>query len=74
MVYVANRGLIFGGWLTFLLVLFAILALACIVWFLLYVEMSQRKNWKMIVVGIIISSMIIAFELQLILLKANVIF
>jgi len=47
MAYEAYNGLLTGGWLTFVLVLFAILSVAAILWFILYVEMSQRKNWKM---------------------------
>ncbi|MHA1197920.1 MAG: hypothetical protein ACTSQF_00990 [Candidatus Heimdallarchaeaceae archaeon] len=38
MVYEAYKGMLFGGWLTFLLVLFIVLAIAGIIWFILYVE------------------------------------
>ncbi|MCE7741853.1 MAG: hypothetical protein GOP50_05300 [Candidatus Heimdallarchaeota archaeon] len=74
MVYVAYKGMLFGGWLIFLLVLFIILAIAGIIWFILYVEMSQRKNWKMVTLFIVLNSMIVAFAIQLMLLQANVIF
>ena len=73
MVYAAYKGMLFGGWLTFLLVLFIILSIAFILWFILYVEMSQRKNWKMVTIIIVLSSLIVAFTIQLILLKSNVI-
>jgi hypothetical protein len=36
--------------------------------------MSQRKNWKMVVLIVFICAVITAFEIQLILLKMNVIF
>ncbi|MHA1778073.1 MAG: hypothetical protein ACTSYN_00715 [Candidatus Heimdallarchaeaceae archaeon] len=72
MVLKAVNGL-HGGWLVFLIVLFTILAVAAITWLVLYVETSQRKSWKMITTIIILSSIIIAFDLQFILLKSNVI-
>lgn len=74
MAYAAYKGMLFGGWLTFVLVLFIILAIAALIWFVLYVEMSQRKNWKMVTIIIVINSLLVAFAIQLILLKANVIF
>ncbi len=74
MAYTAYNGLLTGGWLTFMVVVFSILTIASIIWFILYVEMSQRKNWKMITLLIIICALITAFEIQLILLKINVIF
>ena len=74
MAYTAYNGLLTGGWLTFMLVVFSILTVASILWFILYVEMSQRKNWKMVVLIIFICALITAFEIQLILLKINVIF
>ncbi|MHA1685009.1 MAG: hypothetical protein ACTSYD_01245 [Candidatus Heimdallarchaeaceae archaeon] len=72
MVLKAVNGL-HGGWLVFLIVLFTILAVVAITWLVLYVETSQRKSWKMITTIIILSSIIIAFDLQFILLKSNVI-
>ena len=74
MVYTEYKGMLFGGWLTFLLVLFIILAIAGIIWFILYVEMSQRKNWKMVTFIVILNSLIVAFAIQLILVKAQVVF
>ncbi len=74
MVYTAYNGLLTGGWLTFMVVVFSILTVASILWFILYVEMSQRKNWKMVVLIVFICAVITAFEIQLILLKMNVIF
>ena len=47
MAFTEYSGIITGGLLTFLLVLFIILAIASIIWFLLYIEMSQQRNWKM---------------------------
>lgn len=74
MAYTAYNGLLTGGWLTFMLVVFSILTVASILWFILYVEMSQRKNWKMVVLIVFICALITAFEIQLILLKIDVIF
>jgi len=74
MAYTAYNGLLTGGWLTFMVVVFSILTVASILWFILYVEMSQRKNWKMVVLIVFICAVITAFEIQLILLKMNVIF
>jgi len=74
MAYEAYNGLLTGGWLTFVLVLFAILSVAAITWFIFYVEMSQRKNWKMVTLIIVLNSLIVAFAIQLILLKSSVIF
>ena len=74
MVFTAYDGILTGGLLTFLLVLFAILAVAALIWFVLYIEMSQRKNWKLSIIILVINSLLIAFEIQLILLKVNVVF
>lgn len=74
MVFTAYDGILTGGLLTFLLILFAILSIAAFIWFVLYIEMSQRKNWKLSITILVINSLLIAFEIQLILLKANVVF
>jgi hypothetical protein len=74
MVFTAYDGILTGGLLTFLLVLFAILSIAALIWFVLYIEMSQRKNWKLSISILLINSLLIAFEIQLILLKVNVVF
>ncbi len=74
MAYTAYNGLLTGGWLTFMVVIFSILTVISILWFILYVEMSQRKSWKMVVLIVFICAVITAFEIQLILLKMNVIF
>ena len=74
MAYEEYNGLLTGGWLTFVLVLFAILSVAAILWFILYVEMSQRKNWKMVIGIVVICALLTAFEIQLILLKTNIVF
>ncbi len=74
MVFTAYDGILTGGLLTFLLVLFAILSVIALIWFVLYIEMSQRKNWKLSVTILVTNSLIIAFEIQLILLKVNVVF
>ncbi|MHA1222694.1 MAG: hypothetical protein ACTSSG_05600 [Candidatus Heimdallarchaeaceae archaeon] len=74
MAYTEYNGILVGGWLTFTLVLFAILAIASILWFFFYVEMSQKKNWKTTLMILIITSLLTAFELQLIFLKTNIIF
>ncbi len=73
MVYTIYNGLITGGWLTFFLVLFSILTVASIIWFILYMEMSQRKTWKLTTLIVVITSLITAFEIQLILLQIGII-
>ncbi|MHA1551557.1 MAG: hypothetical protein ACTSUP_08155 [Candidatus Heimdallarchaeaceae archaeon] len=73
MVYTIYNGVITGGFLTFLLVLFSILTIVSIIWFILYIEMSQRRNWKLTALIVIITSLITAFEIQLILLQIGVI-
>ena len=72
MVYTAYNGVLHGGWLTFCLVIFSILTIAAIIWFLLYIEMSQRKSWKMTSIIVVICSLVTAFEIQLILLQVGV--
>lgn len=74
MAYTSYNGIFTGGLLTFMVVFFGILAFAAILWFLFYVEMSQRKNWKTIVMILVLNSLLVAFEIQMILLKVNVIF
>ncbi|MHA2358247.1 MAG: hypothetical protein ACXABK_05720 [Candidatus Heimdallarchaeaceae archaeon] len=74
MAFTPYSGIFTGGFLTFMVVLFAILSVASIIWFLLYIEMSQRKTVKLTIVFLIITSLLIAFEIQLILLSAGVIF
>ncbi|MCK5410060.1 MAG: hypothetical protein KAJ30_07330 [Candidatus Heimdallarchaeota archaeon] len=73
MVYTIYNGVLTGGFLTFLLVLFSILTMASIIWFILYIEMSQRRNWKLTALIVVITSLITAFEIQLILLQIGVI-
>ena len=73
MVYTIYNGVITGGFLTFLLVLFSILTIVSIIWFILYIEMSQRRNWKLTTLIVVITSLITAFEIQLILLQIGVI-
>ncbi|MCK5304439.1 MAG: hypothetical protein KAJ72_04255 [Candidatus Heimdallarchaeota archaeon] len=73
MVYTIYNGVITGGFLTFLLVLFSILTIVSIIWFILYIEMSQRRNWKLTALIVVITSLITAFEIQLILLQIGVI-
>ena len=73
MVYTIYNGLITGGWLTFFLVLFSILTVVSIIWFILYIEMSQRQNWKLTTLIVVITSLVTAFEIQLILLQIGVI-
>ncbi|MCK4897078.1 MAG: hypothetical protein KAS47_09720 [Candidatus Heimdallarchaeota archaeon] len=73
MVYTIYNGVLTGGWLTFFLVLFSILTVASIIWFILYIEMSQRRNWKLTTLIVVITSLITAFEIQLILLQIGVI-
>lgn len=67
-------GIFAGGWLTFMLVIFTILTIASIIWLILYVEMSQNKNWKLTLLIAIITAIVTAMEIQLILIKSNVIF
>ena len=74
MAFVEYNGIFTGGLLTFMVVFFGILSFAAILWFILYVEMSQRKNWKTVVLILLLNSLLLAFEIQMILLKANVIF
>lgn len=62
-----------GGWLIFLIVLFTILSIASIIWLVLYVETSQRKNWKVLTFIVIITAIILAFELEFVLLQNNII-
>ncbi|MCG3225163.1 MAG: hypothetical protein H7647_11900 [Candidatus Heimdallarchaeota archaeon] len=73
MVYTIYNGVLTGGWLTFCLVLFSILTVASIIWLLLYIEMSQRQNWKLTTLIVVITSLVTAFEVQLILLVLGVI-
>lgn len=75
MTYTAYDGLISSsGWLTFWLVLFSILTVAALTWFFLYIEHSQNKNKKTTTLIIVINALIIAFELQLIFLRINVVY
>ncbi len=73
MVFTVYNGVFSGGFLTFLMVLFCILAVASIIWFLLYIEMSQQRNWKLSTLIIVITSLFTAFAIQLILVKIGVI-
>ena len=73
MAFTEYSGIITGGLLTFLLVLFIILAIASIIWFLLYIEMSQQRNWKMSTIIVVLASLTIAFAIQLILIKIGII-
>ena len=73
MVFTAYNGIITGGLLTFLLVLFLILAIASIIWFFLYIEMSQKRNWKMSTMIIVITCLTTAFAIQLVLIKIGVV-
>lgn len=73
MVYTIYNGLLTGGWLIFFLVLFSIMTVASIIWFILYIEMSQRRNWKLTLLILVIISLVTAFEIQLILLQIGVI-
>ncbi len=73
MVYTIYNGVLTGGWLTFCLVLFSILTVASIIWLLLYIEMSQRRTWKLTTLIVVITSLVTAFEIQLILLVLGVI-
>ena len=73
MVYTLYNGVLTGGWLIFCLVLFSILTVASIIWFILYIEMSQRRNWKLTLLILVITSFVTAFEVQLILLQIGVI-
>ena len=67
-------GIFAGGWLTFMLVIFTILTIASVVWLILYVEMSKNKTWKMTLSVALITAIVTAMEIQLILIKSNVIF
>ncbi|MHA1303171.1 MAG: hypothetical protein ACTSQE_00925 [Candidatus Heimdallarchaeaceae archaeon] len=73
MVYTAYEGFLKGGWLIFWLVLFSILTVAVLIWVFLYFQTSQNKSRKMSIFIIVLNVLIIAFEIQLILIKANVI-
>ena len=73
MVYTIYNGVLTGGWLTFFLVLFSILTVASIIWFILYIEMSQRRSWKLTTLILVITSLVTAFEIQLILLQIGII-
>ena len=73
MVYTSYDGIFTGGLLTFLLVLISILTIASLIWGILYTEMSQRKSKRNSILIVIINALLITFEIQLILLKANVI-
>ncbi|MHA1419028.1 MAG: hypothetical protein ACTSVO_01495 [Candidatus Heimdallarchaeaceae archaeon] len=73
MVYTIYNGVLTGGWLVFCLVLFSILTVASIIWFVLYIEMSQRRNWKLTLLIGSLTSLIIAFEIQIILLQIGII-
>jgi hypothetical protein len=73
MAFTPYNGIFTGGFLTFMVVFFGIITLATLIWFFLYVEMSERKQWKTGVLISVINVLLIAFEIQLILLKVNVI-
>ncbi len=73
MVFTQYNGIITGGLLTFLLALFIILAIASIIWFFLYIEMSQQRNWKMSTLIVVLTSLVTAFAIQLILIKIGVV-
>ena len=73
MVYTIYNGVLTGNWLIFFLVLFSILTVASVIWFILYIEMSQKRNWKLTLLIVVITSLITAFEIQLILLQIGVI-
>ena len=73
MVYTIYNGVLTGGWLIFCLVLFSILTVASLIWLILYIEMSQRRNWKLTLLIVVITSLVTAFEIQLILLQIGVI-
>lgn len=73
MVYTIYNGVLTGNWLIFCLVLFSILTVASVIWFILYIEMSQKRNWKLTLSIVVITSLITAFEIQLILLQIGVI-
>jgi len=72
MVYIAYKGILTGGWLIFFLVVFSILAIVGLVWLFLYVETSQRREWKTTTLLIVGNALILAFEIILILVKAGV--
>ncbi|MCG3226033.1 MAG: hypothetical protein H7645_03880 [Candidatus Heimdallarchaeota archaeon] len=74
MAYTPYSGIFTGGFLTFMVVFFGIITLLTLIWFFLYVEMSERKDWKTGVLISVINVLLIAFEIQMILLKTNVIF
>lgn len=74
MAVISYAGIFAGGWLTFMLVVFTILTLASIIWLILYVEMSKNKTWKLTLFIAIITAIVTAMEIQLILIKSNVIF
>ena len=75
MTYTAYDGIFSSaGWLTFWIILFAILALASLTWFFLYIEQSQNRNWKTTTLIVIITALLVTFEIQLLLFRANVVF
>ncbi|MCK4844835.1 MAG: hypothetical protein KAS95_04110 [Candidatus Heimdallarchaeota archaeon] len=74
MAVISYAGIFAGGWLTFMLVVFTILTIASIIWLILYVEMSKNKTWKLTLFIAIITAVVTAMEIQLILIKSNVIF
>jgi len=74
MAFTPYNGIFTGGFLTFMVIFFGIISLLSLIWFFLYVEMSERKQWKTGVLISVINVLLIAFEIQLILLKVNVIF
>ena len=74
MAVISYAGIFAGGWLTFMLVVFSILTLASIIWLILYVEMSKNKTWKLTLFIALITAIVTAMEIQLILIKSNVIF
>jgi hypothetical protein len=73
MVYTIYNGVLTGNWLIFFLVLFSILTVASVIWFILYIEMSQKRSWKLTTFIVVITSLITAFEIQLILLQIGII-
>ena len=73
MVYTIYNGVLTGNWLIFFLVLFSILTFASVIWLILYIEMSQKRSWKLTTLIVVITSLITAFEIQLILLQIGVI-
>jgi len=65
--------LISGKWLTFLYWFFIILAIGSVIWYFMYLTSSKKRIAKTTAFGFIITSTLLAFAIQMILVKEEII-